>query len=81
MRRKILGMIALLSLTGSPPGAGARTASLANIECRAYCAQKAAEKCDDVTSTWCNAYIPTTYTILHLPRIQGSESGRASDQF
>lgn len=29
----------------------------AQDDCVEYCAQKAVEKCDDVTSTWCNAYI------------------------
>lgn len=80
MKRRMLGWTALICLAGSPSGADARTATAADIDCTDYCGKKAAERCDDVTSTWCNAYIPTTYTILHLPRIQGSESGRASDQ-
>jgi len=57
MRRKILGLAALIYLAGSPPGVDARTATASDTECTEYCAEKAVEKCDDVTSTWCNAYI------------------------
>ena len=57
MRRMILGLAALVTLAGSPPGANARTATGTELECIEYCGDKAAEKCDDVTSTWCNAYI------------------------
>ncbi len=80
MKRRMLGWTALICLAGIPSGADARTATAADIDCTDYCGKKAAERCDDVTSTWCNAYIPTTYTIRHLPRIQGSESGGTSDQ-
>ncbi len=57
MRKMILGLAALITLAGSPPGADARTAKEDTVECVNYCGDKAAEKCDDVTSTWCNAYI------------------------
>ncbi|TFG63293.1 MAG: hypothetical protein E4H28_06590 [Gemmatimonadales bacterium] len=57
MRRKIIGLTALISLAGSPAGADARVATVTGIDCTEYCAEKAVEKCDDVTSTWCNAYI------------------------
>jgi hypothetical protein len=53
----ILGLAALVTLAGSPPGVDARTAKTGPVECTEYCGDKAAEKCDDVTSTWCNAYI------------------------
>jgi hypothetical protein len=52
-------MLALAAGTlavGGPPGV-AEAARAAEADCRDYCAEKAAEKCDDVSSTWCNAYI------------------------
>lgn len=55
MRKTILGLAALLVLAGGAPVADAETA--ARRDCTKYCAKKAVEKCDDVTSTWCNAYI------------------------
>ena len=57
MRRTILGLIALVVLAGGPPRADARTAAGADVDCTVYCAAKAVEKCADVTSNWCNAYI------------------------
>lgn len=57
MRRRILGLMALVVLAGGPPRADARTANVAEVDCTEYCAQKAVERCDDVTSNWCNAYI------------------------
>lgn len=57
MRRLLLCAAAAALLGVGPPAAGARTATEAEADCVAWCGEKAAEKCDDVTSTWCNAYI------------------------
>ncbi len=57
MRRRILGLIALAVVAGGPPRADARTATVAEADCTVYCAAKAVQKCDSVTSNWCNAYI------------------------
>ena len=57
MRRRILGLFALVILAGGPPRADARTATVTGADCTVYCAAKAVGKCDDLTSNWCNAYI------------------------
>ena len=57
MRRRILGLMALVVLAAGPPRADARTATEANVDCAEYCAEKAVKKCFDLTSNWCNAYI------------------------
>ena len=57
MRRRIISLTALLAMAWGAPHAGAETAAPTDPACREYCANKAVEKCDDVTSTWCNAYI------------------------
>ena len=59
MRRIILALAAATVLAaGSPVGlAEAARARETAVDCRDWCAEKAAEKCDDVSSTWCNAYI------------------------
>ena len=57
MKRNLLVLAALLSLASSPPAADARTYTTGTIDCTEYCGEKAATKCDDVASTWCNAYI------------------------
>lgn len=56
MRRVLLCAAAAALLGGAPPGATARTAAT-EADCTVWCAEKAAEKCEDVSSTWCNAYI------------------------
>ena len=57
MRRMVLALAAGL-LAVSPPAGVAEAAQVqAGADCRDWCAKKAAEKCDDVSSTWCNAYI------------------------
>lgn len=57
MRRMMLTLAALgLLATGSPAGV-AEAARALEADCRDYCGQRAAERCDDVSSTWCNAYI------------------------
>jgi hypothetical protein len=42
---------------GPPAGVAEAAGVQAEADCRDWCAEKAAEKCDDVTSTWCNVYI------------------------
>ena len=57
--RRILWTVAALAIVTGSTGADAKTASDAADEqdCRDYCAEMAARRCDDVTSSWCNAYI------------------------
>ena len=58
MKRSLLTLAATALLTIGPPGLEAETArERSDGDCRDYCAEKAAEKCDDVSSTWCNVYI------------------------
>ena len=57
MHMRIISLVALLALAAGAPRAGAETAATGSVDCVEYCARKAVEKCDDVTSTWCNAYI------------------------
>lgn len=57
MRRMLLCAAAAALLGAGPPGASARTAAGTATDCTVWCGEKAAEKCEDVTSTWCNAYI------------------------
>lgn len=59
MRRLALAVAALAILAAGPPGAPAEVAREQDPEadCTIYCGEMAARRCDDVTSTWCNAYI------------------------
>lgn len=60
MRRMLLALGALAALSASAPETSARTTTDdpdREEECRNYCGEKAAERCDDVSSTWCNVYI------------------------
>ena len=55
MRRMLLLCGALAALVASAPETSARTA--VDKDCDNYCGEMAAKRCDDVSSTWCNAYI------------------------
>lgn len=55
MRRIMLALAAVFIVAGPPVGVA--EAARAQLDCRDWCAEKAAEKCDDLRSTWCNAYI------------------------
>lgn len=57
MRPMFLALATLLALLGGAAGVEAETAARPESDCTEYCALKAVERCDDVTSTWCNAYI------------------------
>lgn len=59
MRRRLLSLAAAALFTAGSPGAAAELApdTPTEEECRDYCGQKAAQRCDDVSSTWCNVYI------------------------
>ncbi|MGD8496275.1 MAG: hypothetical protein PVF05_08790 [Gemmatimonadales bacterium] len=59
MRRILLLVGALASFAGAAPPTSARTTDDPDREeeCRNYCGEKAAQRCDDVSSTWCNVYI------------------------
>lgn len=57
MRRMMLTLAAAGLLAAGSPDAAARTASDPEADCRDYCGDKAAARCDDVSSTWCNVYI------------------------
>lgn len=60
MRRLLLALGALAALSANVSETAARTATDdpdREEECRNYCGEKAAERCDDVSSTWCNVYI------------------------
>lgn len=59
MRRIVMALAAVGMLAaGSPVGvAEAARATAGEADCRDYCAEMAARKCDDVSSTWCNVYI------------------------
>lgn len=59
MRRLALTLAALGLLAAGPPGASAEVAREddAEADCTIYCGELAARRCDDVSSTWCNAYI------------------------
>jgi len=54
--KRILALAAAAAFVGGASLADAEV-SRAPEDCTEYCARKAVEKCDDVTSTWCNAYI------------------------
>lgn len=57
MRRMMVALAAVsLLAVGSPQGV-AEAARSPEADCRDYCGDKAAERCDDVNSTWCNVYI------------------------
>lgn len=58
MRRLLMSTAAVLVLAGST-GASARTTTDDDREeeCRDYCAEMAARRCDDVSSSWCSVYI------------------------
>lgn len=53
---RILALAAATAFLGGASLAGAEVWRTPE-DCPEYCARKAVEKCDDVTSTWCNAYI------------------------
>ncbi|HSM09795.1 MAG TPA: hypothetical protein VLA33_12390 [Gemmatimonadota bacterium] len=55
MRRILLALAAAFIAAGPPTGVA--EAARVQLDCRDWCAKKAAEKCKDVSSTWCNAYI------------------------
>ena len=58
MRRIMLALAAATVVAaGSPVGVAEAARAREAADCRDWCAEKAAEKCDDVSSTWCNAYI------------------------
>jgi len=59
VRRIVLALTAVGMLAAGPPVGVAEAARALSDEadCRDYCAEKAAQKCEDVSSTWCNAYI------------------------
>lgn len=57
MRRIMLALAAALVASGPPAGVAEAARVEAAADCRVWCAEKAAEKCEDVQSTWCNAYI------------------------
>lgn len=59
MKRLALTVAAFAVLAAGPPGVSAEVARGEDPEadCRIYCGEMAARRCDDVTSTWCNAYI------------------------
>lgn len=54
--KRILALAVAAAFVGGASLANAKVSS-APEDCTEYCAGKAVEKCDDVTSTWCNAYI------------------------
>lgn len=54
--RRILLALAAAFIAAAPPASVAEAAR-AEVDCRDWCAEKAAEKCEDVSSTWCNVYI------------------------
>ena len=56
MKRSILAFAAITAVAGGGTAADAEVTRIPD-DCTEYCAEKAVEKCDDVTSTWCNAYI------------------------
>ena len=55
MRRIVLALAAGFVAVGPP--ANVAEAARAQADCKDWCAQKAVEKCEDVSTTWCNAYI------------------------
>jgi len=60
MRRMLLALGAVATLSAGVPETSARTTADdpdREEECRNYCGEKAADRCDDVSSTWCNVYI------------------------
>lgn len=59
MRRLALSVAALTLVAAGPPGASPVVAreKAPEVDCTVYCGEMAARRCDDVTSTWCNAYI------------------------
>ena len=56
MKSSILTLAIIAAVAGGSTAADAEVAREPE-DCTEYCARKAVEKCDDVTSTWCNAYI------------------------
>lgn len=52
----MMALAAAALLAAGTPGTAAE-ATGPEEDCRDYCGEKAAERCDDVTSSWCNAYI------------------------
>ena len=54
MKRSTLALIALMVLTA---GAGETPAETVTVDCTVYCGKLAAQKCDDVASSKCSAYI------------------------
>jgi hypothetical protein len=56
MKRRVLGLAIVAAVAGGSTMADAEVARERD-DCIEYCALKAVERCDDVTSTWCNAYI------------------------
>lgn len=57
MRRMMLALAAVGLLAAGSPARVAEAARAQEADCRDYCAEKAAQKCEDVSSTWCNVYI------------------------
>lgn len=58
MKRLVLAIAALALLAAGPPDVAAEVAREdPEKDCTVYCGEMAARRCDDVTSTWCNAYI------------------------
>lgn len=57
MRRIMLALAAGFLALAPPPGMAEAARVQSGADCRDWCAKKAAERCDDIHSTWCNAYI------------------------
>lgn len=57
MRRMIVALAAVGLLAVGSPKSVAEAARAPEADCRDYCGEKAAQRCDDVGSTWCNVYI------------------------
>ena len=56
MKHRVLLLAVIAAALGGSTAADAEVTHEPE-DCTEYCARKAVEKCDDVTSTWCNAYI------------------------
>lgn len=57
MRRIMLALAAGFLAVAPPTGVAEAARVQAEADCKDWCAKKASEKCEDVSSTWCNAYI------------------------
>lgn len=57
MRRMLMSMAAATLLVTGAPGPGTAREADPEKDCRDYCGKMAAQRCEDVSSTWCNVYI------------------------